>query len=209
VPRTACGSPAALDDPEPVHDRPLGAEHPEERLEEGEVDHLARSAGITVVKGHQDHHRARERRHAVSERQWRKRRRSVGLAGDRREAPHRLRERAEPGPSAVRPRLPIPRRPEQDQIRVTVRQTVVAKLPALERPRPEALDHDIGGGSKPAEGGLSVGCAEIECGGALVPPDDLPPHGLAVLLPAEMAEGIAAGMLDLDHVRAEVAEQGG
>ena len=69
--------------------------HLEHGLEQVHVDHLALAAAIAFTQ--RDHHceRARERGHLVGERDRRQQRRAVGLAVDRREAAHRLRDRRE------------------------------------------------------------------------------------------------------------------
>ena len=90
-----------------VHQR-LRAQQPEQGLVDGEVDDLAGAAVHVAVP--QREHRGEgpeHRRDAVTQRERRQRRRTVRLAVDMGEAADRLGHRAEPGPRAVGPGLPV------------------------------------------------------------------------------------------------------
>src|SRR6266849_3558506 len=62
---------------------------------------------------------------------------------------------------------------------------------------------------EPPEPLLALGLTHVEGDAALVAVDEQPPQGDAVLLPAEAAQGVATRVLDLEDVRAEVAEERG
>ena len=53
----------------------------------------------------------------------------------------------------------------------------------------------------------ALGLAEVDRDEPLVAVDERPPQRHAVLLPAQRPEGVAARVLDLDDVGAEVGEQ--
>src|SRR5437773_7635272 len=91
---------------------------------------------------------------------------------------------------------------------MAVGQPLVAQTPPLERAGTEVLDDDVRPRGEVAEDALAVGAREVERGRPLVAPDHLPPQTDAVLARAVMPGGIGLPrMLDLGHVRAEVAEE--
>ena len=91
--------------------------------------------------------------------------------------------------------------------RVDLLQLVRAQAPFLQHPGAEVLDHHVGLGDQPAQDVLALGLAEVQGDGSLVPGDHLPPQAVPSLLQAVGAGRVPAGMLDLDHVGAPVAEQ--
>ena len=120
---------APLDDAELVVDQRLRAEHPEQRLVDREVDHLALALAAVLAPPEREHRReaAGQRRDPVAERERRQRRRLVRPAVDVREAGDRLGERPEAGQLAVRPGLAEPGRPHDHKPRVDLVQHVRAR----------------------------------------------------------------------------------
>ena len=84
-----------------------------------------------------------------------------------------------------------------------------ADAPALQRAGPEVLDHHVGVGGQGAEDLLPLRGREVQRDGPLVAAEHLPPQADAVALGAVAARRVAARVLDLDHVGAEVAEHRG
>ena len=198
----------ALDLPELVVDERLGAEQPEQRLVDREVDDLAgRAVHVPMPQGEHRPEGPEQRRHAVAERERRQRRRSVRLAVDVGEAADRLRDRAEPRARAHRAGLAVPRAAHDDEPGIDRVEDVRPEAPALERARPERFDEDVGIADELLQELSALGLAEVDRDEALVAVDERPPERHAVLLPAERPERVPSGMLDLDDVGAEVGEQ--
>ena len=150
---------------------------------------------------------ARDAGHAVGEPERRQRRRPVGLARLVREAAHRLGQRPERAPLRVRAGLAEAGHAQHDEPGVELVQPVGPEPPALHHAGPEVLDQHVGVRDEALEQLAALGPAEVERDGALVARDDLPPQAVAVLAVAVGARGVAARVLDLDHVGAVVAEQ--
>ena len=152
-----------------------------------------------------------ERADAVGQAERRQGRRAVGPAGDRGEPAHRLGERAEAGARRVGPDLAEPGDARDDQPRVDLVQPLGRQAPALEGAGPEVLDEHVGArrpGGSSSSAPASVSRARVI--GPLVAAEARPPQGDAVLRRAVGARGIGlAGVLDLDDVGAEVAEDRG
>ena len=101
---------------EPV-DRGFRAEHREDRIEQRQVDHLARAAALLDLAQRDQHGvRAVKSRHHVGERERRQHRRAVGEAVLRRKARHALDQAAEAGLVAIGPVLPPARHAHDDQL---------------------------------------------------------------------------------------------
>ena len=118
---------------------------------------------------------------------------------------------ANPGRSAYGPSWPKP------DTRVTTRRGLRACSTSGPRPRrssapgPEVLDEHVGVVGE-AQHQLEAGrVLEVDDDRALVAVGQLPPQPLAVALvaPRHVAQAVAAGALDLDHVGAEVGEVAG
>ena len=202
-------APALLLEAERLPDRGLRAEQREDRLDQRRVDHLAAAGGGARLQRGHDREGGGERGDAVGEAERRQRGRAVRLAGDRGEAAHRLGERAEAGPRAVRPELAEAGDARDDEAGVERVQHLGADAPAFERAGSEVLDQHVGVGDELLEELRAVGVAEVQRDRLLVAADHLPPQRHAVLDVAVAAHRVAAlGVLDLDHVGAEVAEHG-
>ena len=148
----------------------------------------------------------------VGEGDRRQQRLAVGLAVDARRSPTsprrwwRTRAARRTGPSWPNPVTRV-----IDQPRVAGEQVAGRQAEALERARPEVLDEHVGLGDEVADEGEVVGILEVGDDRALVAVGQLPPQALAVALvaPRHVAQAVAAGPLDLDHVGAEVGEVAG
>src|SRR5690606_18467418 len=106
--------------------------------------------------------------------------------------------------------LAEPAGPQEDQARVALVEPLPAEVPLLEGPGAVVLDRDVDVGEQVERDLLSLGGAEVEGDAVLVAADGPPERaGPGGVLGAEAADGVAAArVLDLDHVGAEVAEEG-
>src|SRR5690606_16074146 len=198
-----------LDDPELVVDDRLRTEHGDDRLQDAQVDLLAgTAAGVAVVQGREHRPEAGDAGDAVGQAERRQGGWTVGLAGDVREPAHRLRQRAECRPRGVRSGLAEPGDAGEDDAGVALPHLLVAAPPAFEGSRAEVLHHHVGGLHQPQEQLRAVRVAQVQADGALVARDHLPPQWYAVPTVPVVAHAVAVpGVLDLDHVGAEVPEQ--
>ena len=176
---------------------------------DGGIDHLAAAGALARVQRHQRAEGRERRGQRVTQRHAGPGRRPVGVAGDVPDAAHRLADGAEPGPRRVRPGLAEPGHPGDDQARVDLPEPVRAEAPALQRARPEVLQQHVGPFGEPADQILAAGIAQVDGDRLLVPRHHRPPQRHPVrLLPAPLPHRVALpGLLDLDDLRAEVAEQ--
>ena len=148
----------------------------------------------------------------VGEGDRRQQRLAVGLAVDRGEPGHRLGDRGEPRPLGVRAVLAEAGDPRDDEARVAGEQHVGPEPEPLERAGPEVLDEHVGvvdeAQQRRRRSAASLRSSDDR---ALVAVGQLPPQALAVALvaPRHVAQAVAAGPLDLDHVGAEVGEVAG
>src|SRR5262249_764279 len=134
---------------------------------------------------------------------------AIRISRDVADAADGPRDAAEARMLALGSRLPEGGDAHHHQPRVHARQLVVAETPALHRAGTEVLGEDVGAGGEPGDEGLTLGLAQVARDGLLVSPLD-PPHvpdtgGGLVAEPREVVA--AAGLLDLDHVGAELGEQ--
>ena len=131
--------------------------------------------------------------------------------GDHRAA-HRVEREVGDLVVAVRPVLPEVRHRGQHDARVHLAQRVVAEAEPLHRARREALDHRVRAGDEAEQAVAVLGAFEVEHDAALVGVEEEEDGGAlgAGLVLVERGlhpRRIAARRLDLDHVRAVVAEQ--
>ena len=157
-----------LDLPQQVVGGDLWAEQRQQRLDERGVDDLSLARRLACTEGDHDRERGGEAGDAVGESKRRQERRAVGLPVQRCESAHRLGERAEARPAGIRPRLAEAAHPREHEPRIDGRELVPAEPPALQRPRPEVLEHDVGAFREPEEDSLPFGPGEIERDEALV-----------------------------------------
>src|SRR5207244_12499010 len=104
-------------------------------------------------------------------------RRTVGIAGEVREAADRGSDPPEPRARAMRTRLAERRDPEHDERWAHAGELGPAEVPALERSRSEVLRHDGGRCDEPANQRLALGLAQVARDGLFVTRPDEPPLG--------------------------------
>ena len=185
-------------------------EHPQHGLVERHVDHLAEPRAMAALDGGERAEGAHHARQVVGNR-WRSRRdgRAIRVSRDVADAAHRARDATESRPPAARARLTEGRDPHHDQSRVRRGQRVVSEVPLLHGPRPEVLGEDVGAGGQPRDERLALGLAQVARDRFLVPALDQPhvrdPRGRLVTEPSQIVAD--AGLLDLDHVGAQLAQQ--
>ena len=201
---------AARDDAELVVHAGTRPEDAQQRLEQREVDDLATAlAGVAGVQREHDGERSTDPGHPVGQPEGRQRGRPVLLAGLVGEAAHGLGQRAERAALGVGAELAEAGHAQHHQPGVDLEQLPRPDTPALHHPWPEVLDDHIRGLGQAPQDLLSAGLAEVQRHRPLVAGDDLPPQAVPVLVVAVGAGGVAAGVLDLDHVGAVVAQQHG
>src|SRR5262249_46497358 len=84
---------------------------------------------------------------------------------------------------------------------------LVAQAPFLEGARAEILDDHVGAPRDAAHDLLSLGQPQVGSHRLLVAVLHVPPQRGALVELAPLAQGIAAGRLDLDHLGAEIGEE--
>src|SRR5581483_7875235 len=138
----------------------------------------------------------------------RKRRRRLGRTGERSEARDRFGQRAGAGTLGPRPGRPVRRQVDDDETRVAVGERLAGESEALEALARQVRDQQVGALEQPLEERAALGRRDVERDALLVPVHDLPLERGAARVD-EPAKAVAARMLDLDHARAEVPEEGG
>ena len=161
-----------------------------------------------MVQGHHHADHGVQGGEAVADRDAGPGRRPVGLAGDMAQAAHGLADQAVARPLRIGSRLAEARHPGHHQPRIAGGQDLVAHAPFLHGAGAEVLDQDVGLVDQGQGQFPALRLAQVEGHRALVAPDHRPPGRQALGQgPAPLAHGIAlAGVLDLDHVGAEVAQ---
>ena len=207
----AAGPVALADDAERVVGRGHVVGQAEDALEERDVDHLPLPAALALAQGGQGAEGAEQPGAVVRDRRRsRDRRRPVRLAGEVGQAAERLGHPPESGAGGEPPRLPVGGDAEQHHSRVDRPQAVVAQVPALERARPEVLDHQVAVAHQAERQGLAPGVTQVA--GHRAPPPALqgPEEGPPAHLVPQIADGIAApGLLHLDHGGPLLGQQAG
>jgi hypothetical protein len=127
---------------------------------------------------------------------------------DQVEPAHRLGNAAKTGAVLIRPGLAEAGDAQHDDARIDGANGLVADAPLLERARTIIFNHHIGAFDQTLEDIGAFRLAEIEGDAAFVARHRLPPQRDAVHDRFELALAVAIlGMLDLDHLGAEVGEQ--
>src|SRR3954470_13428587 len=180
----------------------------EHRLVERDVDHLARAALLHCMQGEKCADHAVERSNRVAERKIRPRRRPVREAVHIAQSADGFGDGSESRALLVRAGLAIAGNAHQHQFRIGARQLLPSQVPALERARPEILDHDMRVAREAPHDLLAFELAQVARHRLLVARLHVPPERRAVPHPPPLAQRVAfARRLDLDHLRAEVAER--
>ena len=119
--------------------------------------------------------------------------------------------RAKPGCSPHRPVLAVSRDANQDRAAIELLQLIIAEAPFLQRAGAEILDDDVAFGRKPAQQVAAAVAGEVERHAFLVARFRKPHQRVAAFgVGAETTQRVAGlRRLDLDHLGAELAENGG
>ena len=158
------------------------------------------------------HHRAQRREgrgQRVADRDPRPARRGRRIAHDITQAAHRLADRAIARALGIGPGLAVARDAHHDDAGVDFGQPVVAQVPPLHRAGAEILDQDVGPRDQTVDDVLAFLLARVDGDRFLVAGEHREPQRLAVrLLRPPFAHRIApAGLLELDHLGAEICQQ--
>ena len=133
--------------------------------------------------------------------------RPVWVAGDVEQAPVGDAHAVQPGAPRVRAVLAEHADARPHQLWPAV---VGSDVPGLQGARSEVLAHHVGDRGQPAEQVLTLRCAQVESYALAAPAFDRPPERVVVEIWADRAHEVAtAGLLHLDHLGAELAEQAG
>ena len=196
-------------DPMPPVERRHLVENPEDRLVERNVDHLSLAGLFRDAQRHQDADRAVHARHVVrqrrrSRRNWRPARltRKVGKPADR------VCNAREARAVLVGAGLPETCHTQHHEARIERHQDIWTEPPFLQRARPEVLRHDIAPPDQLLELFRVLRRFQVERDRALVARLAEPRQRLSFGLGRrpEAAHRIPGGMLDLDHLRAELRQ---
>ncbi len=120
-----------------------------------------------------------------------------------------LEQARESGIARVRSGLAEAGHPQDLQFRLRAPESCLVEAPAVQRAGSVILDQHVEARQQPQQQRLAFGLAQVERDRALVAVHRLPQERLAVLVGRQGAQRVAAaGKLHLEHVRAEIAEQG-
>ena len=184
-----------------------GAE--QRRGEQRGVELLAHSGAFAVQQRGDDAECEHGRGAEVGQRCTHPHRQPAGFTGHVHQAGHRLDDRVVGRPGRIRPGLTEGRRAGIDDLRVDLEHRGVANAQAIHRAGAEVLDDHIGVLRQAQEHGAAGRGLQVQAQAAFVPVLRQELHALAAHeLVAEIARQVAAlGLLDLDHIGAQVAEQ--
>ena len=187
----------------------IGRLRPEDgmnRIEQRQVDDLP-GAAVHLHLAQRDHRRGRavDAAHHVRERQRRQHRRPVRKTIHRREAAHRLDQRAETRLVRERPGLSPAGYPDDDQVGIGSEQNVGAEIHGLQFARNEVLDQDPGVPHHLEQQFPTARLPVVQGDGLLVARIDFPVAGDTIDPPRPQVVA-AARRLDLDHIGAKVGQ---
>ena len=197
---------ALADETEHVEFRNHAFHHGEDRLVEGDVDHLTLSAvDLAVSQRHQRADHAPQGGDRVADGNPGANRRAVLEAGNVAQSAHRLADRAEARLVLVGAGLAEARQAHHHQARVQRVEDIPAQAELFQYAGAEVLDQDVGIAEQAFQDRLALGVLEIEGQGFLVACLNEPPQRGAFVELAPLAQWVAAvGRLDLDHFGAEL-----
>ena len=181
-------------------------DHRVDGLEQGEIDHLA-FAALQLDLAQRDHDGigAVEAGDHVGQGRGRQHRLAIGKAGLGGVARHALDQRAEARLLRVGARLAPAGDAHDHQLAVAGVQGFGPELHALQRPRAIVLDQHVGVLDEAQQQLLAARLAQVQRQALLVAGVGLPEQRVALYPP--VTQGIAlGGVLDLDHLAAEVGE---
>src|SRR2546430_4132207 len=172
------------------------------------VDDLALAGALTRVQGGGDRERGEHARDHVRLRDADHDRIAPGLAGEAHDPAHSLHDEVVRGPRATRTVLPEPADVAQDRARIDPAHAFVGKAEARERAGTEVLDDDVAFLDEPLEHALAVRILEVDGHAALVAIDREVVRGDPLDAGRRPLTCLVTrpGHLDLDHVRAVIAE---
>src|SRR3954453_546890 len=172
------------------------------------VDFLAAAAAMSLVERR---HRADDREHGgqrITKTDARPRRRQLRISRREADTADSFTDAAEPGLRGTRPCLSEAGDVHHDQPRVPRTGRSKPHSPFIEPTGPKVLENDIAAVDQLSHHFSTGRVAHIDGDRLLVAGDRRPPQALAVAGDAPLAHRITgAGRLDLDHLRAVVAEQ--
>ena len=189
-------------------DRPL--EHPQDGAVERRVHHRAGTrpapaVDVAAIEPGDRRHGPEHPGQVVRDGDPRAHRGPVGLTGEVEQAPVGDAEAIEAGALGVRAVLAEHRHPHPHEIVAAV---VGADVPALHGPWAEVLAHHVGCGHEAAEQVLARLGAQVAGDAAASPPLHRPEQRVVVDEGPDVAHEVAgAGVLDLDHLGAQLSEQ--
>ena len=187
-------------------DRRLGRDEREDRVEQRQIDDLARAAlDLDPAQRHHDREGAVQPGDHVGQRGRRQYRLAVGKAGARGIARHALDQRAEAGPVAIGPALPPARDAHDHETRIAGVQHVRAEPHFFERAGTEILDQHLARRGEIEQQIAAARLAQAQRDALLVARIELPVDADPAALPG--AQRIALyRVLDLDDLRPEIGE---
>ena len=196
---------------------PAGRDHgePAQRaVGHRDVDELALARAVALAQRREDAEGGHQRAAAdVGDLPRRLHRRAAAVAGQPEQADQAEVVHVVPAAVAVRAVLAVAGDRAVDQPRVDLPQAVVADAQAVQDARPERLEEDVGVAGEAQQHVAALVGLEIDPDRALAPVERQEERRVGALLGALVvrrrpAHVVAhAGVLDLDHVGAEVAEQ--
>ena len=128
------------------------------------------------------------------------------LAGQRHQPAHRLAERIECGAVAIGPVLAEAGDRDQDDVGLQLAQLLIAEAHRLHRAGAEILQHDVGGLHQRGEDLLAASRAHVQAEALLAAVVDGEIDALAAHHRLGFAGFLAAELLDLDHLGAEIGQ---
>ncbi len=177
-------------------------------LDQRGLDDLAASGLLLVLIGGQDADRRQDAGIDIGDRVACAQRRTAFLAGDAHQPGIALRDQVEAALVGGRAGAAIARDRAIDQAGIDLRQHVVAEPELFERALAEVLDQHVGVAHHPQQHLLALGRLQVERDRALVAVQHQEGRRHAVDARIAIAARIVAavGLLDLDHVGAEVGQ---
>ena len=180
-------------------------------VEQADVDVAALSGLVRAQDAGEQAGRAGGAGHEVDHRAADARRRTVRLAGQAHDAGFRLHQEVVAGPALALVVAAVGRDVQADDLRIDVLQARVVEPELLRLVAAQIVHHGVGAFHELLEAGAALRGLDVERDALLVHVPGLEILAVAVRqhVRADVARGIAAGfgVLDLDHLGAEVGEQ--
>ncbi len=181
-------------------------DHGQRRIHQAAIDELALAGLVAVAQGGEGADRRMQRGVAVDQRGGGAERLADRRAGQAHQPAHRLAERVEGGALAIGAVLAEAGDRGQDDVRLQLAQPVVAEPHLRHRPGTEVFEHDIGARHQRGEDLLAARGPQVEAEALLAAVVDREIDALAAHQRLRLARLLAAQLLDLDDLGAEVGE---